>query len=119
MLEASTRKPRKSRVVFSVCSQGRYTRNPSLGINILSVDAANNSLIFVLLLRSDIFKNCLPVNTSTHYAPLAVKYHINVNGLRQVGTAHLRVCIVNLAIPIALNVSVANDGACVNMTVGR
>ena len=41
---------------------------------------------------------------------------INVNGLRQVGTAHLRACIVNIAIPIALNVFVANDGACVNMT---
>ena len=95
------------------------SRQHDAGFTRFCVDAANNSLIFVLLLRSDIFKNCLPVKTSSHYAPLAVKYHINVNGLRQVGTAHLLACIVNLAIPIALNVSVANDGACVNMTVGR
>ena len=37
MLEASTRKPRESRVVFSVCSRARYTRNPSLDIYLLSV----------------------------------------------------------------------------------
>ena len=37
ILEVSTRKPRKSRVVFSVCSRGRYTRNPSLDIYLLSV----------------------------------------------------------------------------------
>ena len=37
MLEVSTREPRKSRVVFSVCSRGRYTRNPSLDIDLLSV----------------------------------------------------------------------------------
>ena len=37
MFEASTRKPRKSRVVFSVCSRGRYTRNPSLDIYLLAV----------------------------------------------------------------------------------
>ena len=37
MLEVSTRKPRKSRVVLSVCSRARYTRNPSLDIYLLSV----------------------------------------------------------------------------------
>ena len=37
MLKVSTRKPRKSRVVFLVCSRGRYTRNPSLDIYLLSV----------------------------------------------------------------------------------
>ena len=37
MLGASTREPHKSRVVFSVCSRARYTRNPSLDIDLLSV----------------------------------------------------------------------------------
>ena len=37
MLEVSTREPSKSRVVFLVCSRGRYTRNPSLDIYLLSV----------------------------------------------------------------------------------
>ena len=36
-MAASTREPRKSRVVFSVCSRARYTRNPSLDIDLLSV----------------------------------------------------------------------------------
>ena len=39
-MAASTREPRKSRVVFSVCSRGRYTRNPSLDIYLLAVDRA-------------------------------------------------------------------------------
>ena len=39
MLEASTREPRKSRVMFSVCPRARYTRNPSLDIYLLSVDS--------------------------------------------------------------------------------
>ena len=37
ILAASTREPRKSRVVFSVRSRARYTRNPSLDIYLLSV----------------------------------------------------------------------------------
>ena len=37
ILAVSTREPRKSRVVFSVCSRARYTRNPSLDIYLLSV----------------------------------------------------------------------------------
>ena len=37
ILAASTREPRKSRVVFSVCPRGRYTRNPSTDIYLLAV----------------------------------------------------------------------------------
>ena len=37
ILWVSTREPRKSRVVFSVCSRARYTRNPSLDIYLLAV----------------------------------------------------------------------------------
>ena len=37
ILWVSTREPRKSRVVFSVCSRARYTRNPSLDIYLLGV----------------------------------------------------------------------------------
>ena len=42
-MAASTREPRKSRVVFWVCSRGRYTRNPSLDIYLLAVYCSSSS----------------------------------------------------------------------------
>ena len=54
MLEESTRKPRESRVVFSVCSRGRYTRNPSLDIYLLSVSCSDSARQKSKMLRSEI-----------------------------------------------------------------
>ena len=53
MLWASTREPRKSRVVVSVCSRARYTRNPSLDIDLLSVVNAGISQLLAYILKSE------------------------------------------------------------------